>query len=104
MLLIAGNLMEPTGIILILAPILFPIASRMGIDPVHLGIIMTVNMGIGMITPPVGLNLFVTSGITGMSIREVARADLPPLSVLLVFLVLVTYIPMMSLWLPGLMF
>ena len=104
MLLIAGNFMEPTGIILILAPILFPIASRMGIDPVHLGIIMTVNMEIGMITPPVGLNLFVTSGITGMSIMEVVRAALPWLSVLLVFLVLVTYIPIMSLWLPGLMF
>jgi C4-dicarboxylate transporter DctM subunit len=104
MLLIAGNFMEPTGIILILAPILFPIALRMGIDPVHLGIIMTVNMEIGMITPPVGLNLFVISGITGMSIMEVVRAALPWLSVLLVFLVLVTYIPIMSLWLPGLMF
>jgi C4-dicarboxylate transporter DctM subunit len=104
MLLIAGNFMEPTGIILILAPILFPIASRMGIDPVHLGIIMTVNMEIGMITPPVGLNLFVTSGITGMSITSVVRAALPWLSVLLVFLVLVTYVPIMSLWLPGLMF
>src|SRR5665213_3166212 len=63
MLLVAGNFMEPTGIILIMAPILFPIATRLGIDPVHLGIIMTVNMEIGMVTPPVGLNLFVTSGI-----------------------------------------
>jgi C4-dicarboxylate transporter DctM subunit len=104
MLLIAGNFMEPTGIILILAPILFPIALRMGIDPVHLGIIMTVNMEIGMITPPVGLNLFVTSGITGMSIMEVVRAALPWLSVLLVFLVIVTYVPILSLWLPGMMF
>ncbi len=104
LLLIAGNFMEPTGIILILAPILFPIAMQLGIDPVHLGVIMTVNMEIGMITPPVGLNLFVTSGITGMSIIEVVRAAMPWLSVLLVFLVMVTYIPQLSLWLPGLMF
>jgi C4-dicarboxylate transporter DctM subunit len=104
MLLVAGNFMEPTGIILILAPILFPIATRLGIDPVHLGIIMVVNMEIGMVTPPVGLNLFVTSGITGMSVTEVVRAALPWLSVLLVFLVLVTYIPQLSLWLPRLLF
>ncbi|HEY3554260.1 MAG TPA: TRAP transporter large permease, partial [Casimicrobiaceae bacterium] len=86
LLLIAGNFMEPTGIILILAPILFPIATELGIDPVHLGVIMTVNMEIGMVTPPVGLNLFVTSGITGMSVMETVRAALPWLSVLLVFL------------------
>jgi len=104
MLLIAGNFMEPTGIILIMAPILFPIAMRMGIDPVHLGIIITVNMEIGMVTPPVGLNLFVTSGITGMSIMEVVRAALPWLMVLLVFLVIVTYVPQLSLWLPGMLF
>jgi len=104
MLLIAGNFMEPTGIILILLPILFPISQRMGIDPVHLGIIVTVNMEIGMVTPPVGLNLFVTSGITGMSIMQVVRAALPWLSVLLVFLVIVTYVPQLSLWLPRFMF
>jgi len=104
MLLIAGNFMEPTGIILILAPILFPIAMRLGIDPVHLGIIVTVNMEIGMVTPPVGLNLFVTSGITGMSVMEVVAAALPWLSVLLVFLVIVTYIPELSLWLPRMLF
>lgn len=104
MLLVAGNFMEPTGIILILAPILFPIATQLGIDPVHLGIIMVVNMEIGMVTPPVGLNLFVTAGITGMSVMEVVRAALPWLSVLLAFLVLVTYVPQLSLWLPGLLF
>ena len=103
-LLIAGNFMEPTGIILILAPILFPIAMQLGIDPVHLGIIMTVNLEIGMVTPPVGLNLFVTAGITKMSIVEVVRAALPWLSVLLVFLVLVTYIPQIALFLPNLLF
>jgi C4-dicarboxylate transporter DctM subunit len=104
LLLITGNFMEPTGIILILAPILFPIATELGIDPVHLGIIMTVNLEIGMITPPVGLNLFVTSGITGMSIFQVVRAALPWLSVLLVFLIIVTYVPQLSLFLPSLMF
>jgi C4-dicarboxylate transporter DctM subunit len=104
LLLIAGTFMEPTGIILILAPILFPISQQMGIDPVHLGIIMVVNLEIGMVTPPVGLNLFVTSGITGMSMMQVVRAALPWLSVLLVFLVIVTYVPSISLWLPGFMF
>ena len=104
LLLIAGMFMEPTGIILILAPILFPIATRLGIDPVHLGIIMVVNLEIGMVTPPVGLNLFVTSGITGMSIMEVARAALPWMMVLLAFLVIVTYVPWVSLVLPNLLF
>jgi C4-dicarboxylate transporter DctM subunit len=104
LLLIAGNFMEPTGIILILAPILFPIATQLGIDPVHLGIIMTVNLEIGMVTPPVGLNLFVTSGITGMSIMQVVRAALPWLMVLLTFLVIVTYVPAISLFLPNLLF
>ena len=104
LLLIAGNFMEPTGIILILAPILFPIATQLGIDPVHLGIIMVVNLEIGMVTPPVGLNLFVTAGITGMSIIQVVRAALPWLSVLLVFLAIVTYVPQLSIWLPGKLF
>jgi C4-dicarboxylate transporter, DctM subunit len=103
-LLIAGNFMEPTGIILILAPILFPIAIKLGIDPIHLGVIMVVNMEIGMVTPPVGLNLFVTSGVTGMNLVQVTRAALPWLMVLLVFLVLVTYIPAISLALPNAMF
>jgi len=104
LLLVAGMFMEPTGIILILAPILFPIASRLGIDAVHLGIIMVVNLEIGMVTPPIGLNLFVTAGITRMSITQVAHAALPWTLVLLLFLVIVTYVPMLSLWLPGLLF
>jgi C4-dicarboxylate transporter DctM subunit len=104
LLLVAGAFMEPTGIILILAPILFPIALRLGIDPVHLGIIMVVNLEIGMVTPPVGLNLFVTAGITGMSIGQVVRAALPWLSVLLLFLVIVTYVPQLALWLPNRLF
>jgi C4-dicarboxylate transporter DctM subunit len=99
-----GNFMEPTGLIDSLAPIFFPIATELGIDPIHLGIIMVVNMEIGMVTPPVGLNLFVTSGVTGMSLVQVTKAALPWLAVLLTFLVLVTYIPQIALFLPDLMF
>jgi C4-dicarboxylate transporter DctM subunit len=104
LLLIAGNFMEPSAIILILAPILFPIGVELGIDPIHLGVIMVVNMEIGMITPPVGLNLFVTSGITGMTILQVVRAALPWLMILLLFLVIVTYVPIISLFLPDYIF
>ncbi|GAB3193379.1 TRAP transporter large permease [Hydrogenophaga aquatica] len=103
-LLVAGNFMEPTGIILILAPILFPIATQLGIDPIHLGVIMVVNMEIGMVTPPVGLNLFVTSGVTGMNLVQVTKAALPWLLVLLLFLVIVTYVPAISLALPNMVF
>jgi C4-dicarboxylate transporter, DctM subunit len=104
LLLIAGMFMEPTGIVLILAPILFPIAQRLGIDAVHLGIIMVVNLEIGMVTPPIGLNLFVTTGITNMSIMQVARAALPWTTVLLVFLIIITYVPIITLALPNLVF
>ncbi len=100
LLLVAGNFMEPSAILLIMAPILFPIALQLGIDPIHLGIIMVVNMEIGMITPPVGLNLFVTAGITGHNITWVLRAALPWLLILLIFLALITYIPQISLFLP----
>lgn len=102
LLLVAGAFMEPTGIILILAPILFPIATELGIDPVHLGILMVVNLEIGMVTPPVGLNLFVTAGITKMNISEVIRAATPWLLLLLTYLAFITYVPAVSLWLPGL--
>ncbi|QWL03780.1 TRAP transporter large permease [Shewanella indica] len=100
LLLAAGNFMEPSAILLIMAPILFPIATQLGIDPIHLGIIMVVNMEIGMLTPPVGLNLFVTSGITGKSIGWVIHACLPWLLLLLGFLILITYVPQVSLFLP----
>ncbi len=103
-LLIAGNFMEPSSILLILAPIFFPIATQLGIDPIHLGIIMTVNMEIGMITPPVGLNLFVTSGVTGMPLWDVVKAAMPWLMVMLSFLIIITYIPQVSLFLPQLLF
>ena len=100
LLLAAGNFMEPSAILLIMAPILFPIALKLGIDPIHLGIIMVVNMEIGMLTPPVGLNLFVTAGITGHSIGWVIKAALPWLTLLLLFLIIITYIPQVSLFLP----
>lgn len=100
LLLAAGNFMEPSAILLIMAPILFPIATQLGIDPIHLGIIMVVNMEIGMLTPPVGLNLFVTAGITGKSIGWVIKAAMPWLSLLLLFLIMITYIPEISLFLP----
>ncbi len=100
LLLMAGNFMEPSAIILIMAPILFPIAVKLGINPIHLGIIMVVNMEIGMITPPVGLNLFVTAGITGHNLTWVVKAAVPWLMLLLFFLILITYIPQISLFLP----
>ncbi|HZJ92122.1 MAG TPA: C4-dicarboxylate TRAP transporter large permease protein DctM [Thiopseudomonas sp.] len=102
-LLVAGAFMEPSAIILILAPILFPIAVQLGIDPIHLGIIMVVNMEIGLITPPVGLNLFVTSAVTGMPLSEVIKAAMPWLMLLLGFLVIVTYVPSVSMGLPRML-
>jgi C4-dicarboxylate transporter DctM subunit len=100
LLLLAGNVMEASSIILITAPILFPIAGRLGINPVHLGIVMTVNMEVGMCHPPVGLNLYVASGIARMGITELTIAVWPWLMAMLIFLVIVTYIPAISLWLP----
>ena len=104
MLLIAGNFMEPSAIILILVPIIFPIATQLGIDPIHLGVMIVVNMEIGMVTPPVGLNLFVASGITGMPLLSVVRAALPWLVILLGFLILITFVPQISLFLPDLLY
>ena len=103
LLLLAGNFMEPSSIVLILAPILFPVAMKLGIDPVHFGIMMVVNMEVGMCHPPVGLNLYVASGITKMGITELTIAVWPWLLTMLVFLVLVTYWPAMSLWLPRML-
>jgi C4-dicarboxylate transporter DctM subunit len=97
LLLAAGSFMEATSVVLIFAPIMFPIATALGIHPVHLGVIMTVNMEIGMITPPVGLNLFVTSGVAELPVTKVIRAAAPWLAVLLVALVIVTYVPWVSL-------
>ncbi len=100
LLLIGGQFMEPSGLLIIVAPLVFPIAIALGIDPIHLGIIMVVNMEIGMITPPVGLNLFVTAGVAKMSILNVVKAALPWVAVMFLFLIIVTYVPWVSTWLP----
>lgn len=102
-LLIAGNFMEPSSIIMIMVPLLLPVATMLGIDPIHFGVIITINMELGMLTPPVGLNLFVASGITGEPIKEVVKSVLPWFLVLLIGLLLITYIPEISLWLPNTM-
>ena len=99
-LLAAGNAMEPTSILLIMAPILFPIATGLGVDPIHFGILMAVNMEVGLCHPPVGLNLYVASGIARMGISELTVAVLPWLVAMLLFLVLITYVPALSVWLP----
>lgn len=104
LLLLAGNVMEPSSIVLIMAPILFPVAMKLGIDPVHFGIIMVVNMEVGMCHPPVGLNLYVASGITKMGITELTVAVLPWLMTMVAFLLLITYIPEISTWLPNLIY
>ena len=102
-LLLAGNFMEPSSIVLIFAPILFPVAMKLGIDPVHFGIIMVVNMEVGMCHPPVGLNLYVASGITKMGITELTVAVWPWLLAMLGFLAVVTYWPGLSLWFPRML-
>ena len=102
LLLIGGQFMEPSGLLIIVAPLVFPIAIELGIDPIHLGIIMVVNMEIGMITPPVGLNLFVTAGVAKLSVLNVVKAALPFVAILFLFLIIVTYFPPLSTWLPTL--
>ncbi len=104
LLFFAGDFMEPSAIIMIMVPLLLPVATSLGIDPIHFGIVIVVNMELGMITPPVGLNLFVTSGITGTSLKDVVIYSLPWSMTILVGLLLVTYIPIISLWLPNLMY
>jgi C4-dicarboxylate transporter DctM subunit len=103
LLLLAGNVMEPSSIILILAPILFPVAMQLGIDPIHFGVLITVNMEVGMCHPPVGLNLYVASGITKMGISELTVAVLPWLIAMVGFMLLITYVPVISLWLPRML-
>ncbi|OBT13700.1 C4-dicarboxylate ABC transporter permease [Vibrio sp. UCD-FRSSP16_10] len=103
LLLIGGQFMEPSGLLIIVAPLVFPIAIALGIDPIHLGIMMVVNMEIGMITPPVGLNLFVTAGVAKMSMLGVVKAALPWVGVMFLFLIIVTYVPWVSTWLPTLL-
>jgi C4-dicarboxylate transporter DctM subunit len=100
----AGDFMEPSAILLIMAPLFHPIAISLGIDPIHLGIVMTTNMEVGMITPPVGLNLYVAAGLSGMSLGAVTRAALPWMVVLIAALLLITYVPWLSLVLVEALF
>ncbi len=102
-LLVAGNFMDPSAIVLIMAPILYPMACKLGVNPIHMGILMAVNMEVGMCHPPVGLNLYVASGITKMGISELTVAVWPWLLTMIGFLILVTYWPTLSLWLPHLL-
>lgn len=104
LLFFAGDFMEPSSIILILAPLFLPVAKSLGIDPIHLGIIMTINMELGMITPPVGLNLYVASGLAKMGLTDVTKAAAPWIVVVTAVLLLVTYVPQISLWLPNLLY
>ncbi|MGG7048596.1 MULTISPECIES: TRAP transporter large permease [unclassified Campylobacter] len=104
LLFIMGQFMEPSSVVMIMVPLLLPIATMLGIDPIHFGIILIVNMEIGMITPPVGLNLFVASGLTGMKLKDVIISCLPWTLTLFIGLLLITYIPEISLWLPNLMY
>jgi C4-dicarboxylate transporter, DctM subunit len=104
LLLLAGNIMEPSSIVLIMAPILFPVAMKLGIDPVHFGILIVVNMEVGMCHPPVGLNLYVASGIARMGISELTVAVMPWLLTMLAFLALISYVPQITLWLPNLIY
>ncbi len=103
-LIIAGAFMEPSAIIMIMVPLLLPVAIKLGINPIHFGIMITINMELGMVSPPVGLNLFVTSSLTGIPMKDVVVATLPWTATMFVGLMLVTYIPQISLWLPNLMF
>jgi C4-dicarboxylate transporter DctM subunit len=103
LLLVAGNFMEPSSIILIMAPIIYPAAMALGINPVHLGILIDVNMEVGLCHPPVGLNLYVASGISKLGITELTKAVMPWLLTMLMFLIIVTYWPELSLWLPRMM-
>jgi len=103
LLLLAGNVMEPSSIVLIMAPILFPVAVKLGVNPIHFGILMAVNMEVGLCHPPVGLNLYVASGIAKMGISELTVAVFPWLLTMIGFLILVTYFPIISLWLPHLL-
>ncbi len=104
MLLVAGNFMDPSSIVLLLAPLLFPVAMKLGIDPIHFGIMMMINMEVGLLHPPVGLNLYVASGISKMGLTETTKAFAPWLIVMVLYLLLITYVPAIALWLPNLIY
>ena len=95
--------MEAAAAIVVLVPILLPVVTMLGVDPVHFGIIMTLNLAIGFLTPPVGVNLFVASGLIKTPIKDMVKTLLLPLMSMIVVLFLVTYVPIFSLWLPSMM-
>src|SRR5687767_14457110 len=103
LLLVLGTLMDMAPLILILTPILLPVVTLMGVDPVHFGMIMMVNLGIGLLTPPVGGVLFVGAAVAKLPIEQVVKALMPFFGAMLLILIAVTYIPALSLWLPGLL-
>jgi C4-dicarboxylate transporter DctM subunit len=104
MLLIAGNFMDPSSVVLLLAPLLFPVATKLGVDPIHFGIMMMINMEVGLLHPPVGLNLYVASGISKMGLTETTKAFAPWLVFMVAYLLLITYVPRIVLWLPELVY
>lgn len=103
LLLIVGMFMEALAAIVILIPILLPIVTQLDVDPVHFGVIMVVNLAIGFITPPVGVNLFVSSGVANLKLENIAKAVLPMLGLMIILLLVITYIPSVVLWLPQLL-
>ena len=103
-MLFVGCFLEPTAAILILVPVLMPVVLQLGIDPVHFGLVMVLNLMIGLLHPPMGMVLFVLARVAGLSIERTTMAILPWLVPLLLSLVLITYVPQISLWLPRAFF
>jgi TRAP-type C4-dicarboxylate transport system permease large subunit len=99
-LLFVGIFMDMTPAVLIFTPIFLPVVMRLGMDPIHFGIVMVLNLCIGLCTPPVGSVLFVGCGVAGISIQKVIKPLMPLFIAMLVVLILVTYLPELSLWLP----
>jgi C4-dicarboxylate transporter DctM subunit len=102
-LFFVGMFIETAAAILVLAPLLLPVAVALGVDPVHFGMIMTVNMALGMVTPPIGVNLFAACSVAGVPIEKVAPMLIPFIAVVFSTIILITYVPAVSLWLPSLL-
>ncbi|NLY50065.1 MAG: TRAP transporter large permease subunit, partial [Firmicutes bacterium] len=102
--LIAGMFMDGTAAVTILAPLVYPLAMRLGINPIHLGVVITANLAIGMYTPPFGLNLFIATGVTKVPIARIISALLPYFALTGLVLILITYWPAVSLYLPSLVY
>jgi len=101
---VAGMFLDSASAIIVLAPLMQPIAAQVGVDAIHYGVITLVNLSVGMLTPPVGLNLFVAMGISGMTLGQVFRASLPTVLLMFIALMLITYIPWISMVVPDLLF